>query len=90
MSRNRSNNPNPLSGHIENESTAPCDYMAQPPGCRFSPELIAQARTIFQRRTDRLLTQEDARQILENLVGFFDTLIQCERSRKKTRSAPES
>jgi hypothetical protein len=41
---------------------------------RFSDELIEEARAVFQPQTDRHLTAEDGRQILENLVGFFSVL----------------
>jgi len=47
---------------------------------RLSDELVEDARRIFQKRTDRKLTAEDARQILENLVGFFSVLHEWDRA----------
>ncbi|RQW46083.1 hypothetical protein [Novosphingobium sp. LASN5T] len=46
---------------------------------RLSDELVEDARALFQERTDRTLTSEDARQMLENLVGFFSVLIEWNR-----------
>lgn len=46
---------------------------------RFSNELVEDARQLFQKRTDRQLTSEDARQMLENLVGFFTVLNDWDR-----------
>lgn len=56
---------------------------------RFSDELIDEARAVFQPQTDRQLSPEDGRQILENLVGFFSVLLewdQREREMERTRS----
>ncbi len=47
---------------------------------RFSEELIEDTRVAFQKRTNRKLTAEDARQILENLVGFFTVLHEWDRA----------
>lgn len=47
---------------------------------RLSDELVEDARRIFQRRTGRKLTAEDARQILENLIGFFSILHEWDRA----------
>jgi hypothetical protein len=37
-------------------------------------EFLDQAREFWQRRTGRPLTREDARQITENITGFFAIL----------------
>ena len=47
---------------------------------RFSDELVEDARRHFQQRTDRQLTNEDARQMLENLTGFFMLLHEWDRA----------
>jgi len=47
---------------------------------RLSNELVEDARKAFQKRTDRTLTSEDARQILENLGGFFSILREWDRT----------
>ena len=39
-----------------------------------SEQLVEEAQTLFQRRTGRTFSLEDARQILENLTGFFCAL----------------
>jgi hypothetical protein len=38
-------------------------------------ELLDQAIEFWQTRTPRTLTREDAREIVENLTGFFDLLL---------------
>jgi hypothetical protein len=38
-------------------------------------ELIAATIEVWQPHSERKLTGEDARQIIENIVGFFDLLI---------------
>jgi hypothetical protein len=38
-------------------------------------ELLARTLQVWQPYTERELTVEDARQIIENMVGFFDLLI---------------
>ncbi|MFZ5700658.1 hypothetical protein KFK14_10035 [Sphingobium phenoxybenzoativorans] len=51
---------------------------------RFSDEIVEEACRVFQKRTDRQLTHEDGRQILENLVGFFSTLHEWDHASAKT------
>lgn len=46
---------------------------------RLSDQLVEDTREAFQKRTGRKLTTEDARQILENLLGFFTVLHDWER-----------
>jgi hypothetical protein len=41
---------------------------------RHSPRLLEDARQLFQERSGRRLSKEDARQSLENLAGFFAAL----------------
>ncbi|WP_257554523.1 hypothetical protein [Sphingobium sp. CFD-2] len=50
---------------------------------RFSDEIVEKARKVFQKRTSRKLTNEDARQILENLTGYFRVLHDWERTQRK-------
>lgn len=60
---------------------------------RFSNELVEKARTIFQKRTNRTLTNEDARQMLENLTGFFRVLHEWDRAQRRaegTRTADDA
>ncbi|EJU13620.1 hypothetical protein LH128_07859 [Sphingomonas sp. LH128] len=50
---------------------------------RFSNELVEKARSVFQKRTSQKLTNEDARQMLENLTGFFRVLHEWDRAQAK-------
>ncbi|MEE4450502.1 hypothetical protein [Novosphingobium resinovorum] len=50
---------------------------------RFSDALVEKARRVFQKRTSRKLTNEDARQMLENLTGFFRVLHEWDRAQAK-------
>ncbi|CAM8670940.1 hypothetical protein PX699_24515 [Sphingobium sp. H39-3-25] len=50
---------------------------------RFSDQLVEKTRKLFQERTTRQLTNEDARQILENLTGFFRVLGEWDRAQEK-------
>jgi hypothetical protein len=42
--------------------------------------LIARAREIWQARVERKLTDEDVRQIVENVSGFFSILAEWSRT----------
>ena len=57
---------------------------------RFSDELVEDARKLFQKRTTRTLTSEDARQMLENLTGFFTVLHDMDRARARREAAADS
>ncbi|WKL56540.1 hypothetical protein Q1W73_12705 [Asticcacaulis sp. ZE23SCel15] len=41
---------------------------------RYAPELIEDARVLFQNQYGHPVNTEEARQMLDNLVGFFKTL----------------
>ena len=41
---------------------------------RYSPELILQTISIFESRTDKAISLENARQAVENICGFFQVL----------------
>ena len=48
-------------------------------------EFIKYTREFWQKRTSRPLTDEDAREIIENITGFFKILIEWdERERGET------
>ena len=40
----------------------------------YSPELIEQTISVFENRTSRAISEEDARQAVENISGFFRVL----------------
>ena len=41
---------------------------------QYSPELIEQTIAVFESRTGRVISEEDARQAVENVSGFFRVL----------------
>jgi hypothetical protein len=45
---------------------------------RARPLLIDRTLEVFQRRASKALTCEDARQIAENITGFFEILMEWE------------
>lgn len=50
---------------------------------KVTEDLLDQTIAFWQPRYERELTEEDVRQIAENLVGFFRTLLRC-----RTTTAP--
>ena len=75
----------PVAGHDRRCSDGASAPENKPPYQRFPDDLLAEAREVFGKRAGRTLTNEDARQILENLVGFFDTLNEWDRAKHETR-----
>jgi hypothetical protein len=51
---------------------------------------INQTLNLWQRRSPRLLTREDARQIAENVTGFFNVLMEWEARSSKNESGKPS
>ena len=49
------------------------------------PEVIAQTLAFWQPRTKRRLTSEDAREINQNLTGFFNILLEWDRADRAKR-----
>ena len=45
---------------------------------------------LFQERTGETLSKEDARQIVENVTGFFRTLQDWDRAERSGQAAPGS
>jgi hypothetical protein len=62
-----------------------------PPSRRVIDEAFLD-RTIelFQARTDRTLTREDAREMIENVTGFFRILGEWNRAEQELRSSESS
>ena len=59
------------------------------------PQLVDRTIEVFQGRSSKVLTREDARQITENVVGFFTTLMEWEANEQRTinkikRAKPDS
>ena len=58
-----------------------------PPSSSQPPDdLIEDTLRVFQPRTERRLTREDAREIAHNLTGFFKVLVEWDR-RERERAA---
>jgi hypothetical protein len=53
------------------------------------PQLIARTKDTWQPRAARSLSDEDAREIAENVTGFFRLLLEWE-AREKERTAREA
>ncbi|MCG3151374.1 MAG: hypothetical protein GEEBNDBF_00645 [bacterium] len=53
-----------------------------------SPDLIDQTLAVWQPRSPKQLTREDARQILENVTGFFDVLLEWEAAARTPELDP--
>jgi hypothetical protein len=73
-----------------------CDQRADRGSCTEPGDFIEQTIDIWQKRTDRRLTREDGREIIENITGFFTILQEWERKErtagqgKRAVSSPES
>jgi hypothetical protein len=52
-----------------------------------SGDFIEQTIAIWQKRTDRKLTREDGREIIENISGFFSILQEWEQKDRAAQSA---
>jgi hypothetical protein len=55
-----------------------------------SADLIEHTIRIWEPRLGRRLSEEDARQILENVVGFFRVLHDWDRKRRDAESKPKT
>lgn len=55
-----------------------------------SQKLIKQTLDLWQPRTERKLTEEDAREMIENVVGYFRLLQESSKARKARRSKKPS
>jgi hypothetical protein len=52
-------------------------------------EFLDETIAFWQPRAKRTLTREDAREIIENLTGFFRVLDEWDRAERKRRTNPE-
>ena len=53
----------------------------------FSTTALAEGRALFQRRTTRELTEEDAREIAHNVAGVFTLLMEWKREKLAREAA---
>lgn len=49
-------------------------------------ERVSQTRAMFQRRTQRELSREDVREIIENAIGFFRILAEWKTASAETNN----
>ncbi len=54
---------------------------------QYSPEILKQTMSLFERRTGRAISEEDARQAVENVGGFFRVLQEWAEAEDKEESA---
>jgi hypothetical protein len=52
---------------------------------QFSPELIEETISVFERQTGREISHEEARQALENISGFFRVLQEWEDAEEEAK-----
>jgi hypothetical protein len=78
------------------DHTMAYDQLADRGSCAERGDFIEQTIDIWQKRTDRRLTREDGREIIENITGFFTILQEWERKErtaeyaKRAVSSPDS
>jgi hypothetical protein len=58
---------------------------------QYSPEIIEQTISVFKSRNGRVISEEDARQAVENISGFFRVLQEWVESedREDCKKSPE-
>lgn len=59
-------------------------YAAGPPP--IAPDFLDETIAVWQPHTERALTREDAREIIENMVGFFSVLQEWDESERRAAS----
>jgi hypothetical protein len=64
-----------------------CDQLASHTPCAEGGDLIDQTIAIWQKRTERKLTREDGREIIENISGFFSILQEWDRRERAAECA---
>jgi hypothetical protein len=64
-----------------------CGQFAGRGPCAEGDDFIDQTIAIWQKRTERSLTREDGREIIENISGFFSILQEWERKERAAECA---
>jgi hypothetical protein len=64
-----------------------CGQFAADRPCSEAGDFIDQTIAIWQKRTERKLTREDGREIIENISGFFSVLQEWERKERAVECA---
>jgi hypothetical protein len=75
------------SASAANAHTTACDQLAGHGSCAEGDDFIEQTIAIWQKRTDRRLTRDDGREIIENISGFFTILQEWERKERTAGNA---
>lgn len=57
---------------------------------QYSPELIEQTISVFESRSGRVISEEDARQAVENISGFFRVLQEWAKAEDREESVESS
>jgi hypothetical protein len=74
------------SSGADKRKTACAEFLTEAPRAD-AGDFIDQTIAIWQKRTERKLTREDGREILENISGFFSILQEWERRERAAESA---
>jgi len=80
MKNRRRNRGNRTNGHADAVSVLP-------PRRAIDEAFLDRTIEFFQERTDRTLTREDAREMIENVTGFFRILGEWNRAEQKLRNS---
>ena len=56
---------------------------------QYSPELIQQTISVFETRTERAISEENARQAVENISGFFRVLQEWAKAEEGCEDGPD-
>lgn len=83
MKNRRRNRGNRTNGHSDAVSVLP-------PGRAIDEAFLDKTIELFQKRTDRNLTREDAREMIENVTGFFRILGEWNRTEQELRNSESS
>jgi len=70
---------NKANGHAEAASVLPSR-------CTVDEAFLDRTIELFQARTDRTLTREDAREMIENVTGFFRILGEWNRAEQESQN----
>jgi hypothetical protein len=83
MKNRRRDRGNRTNGHADAVSVLP-------PRRAIDEALLDKTIELFQKRTDRNLTREDAREMIENVTGFFRILGEWNRAEQELRNSESS
>lgn len=76
--------------HLASRGAQSSESGSKPSKSYPSADLIQHTIRVWQPRLGRSLSEEDARQILENVVGFFRVLDGWDRKQRNLESEPKN